>query len=90
MSAWIPAPPLESVSYTHLDVYKRQDQESVIYRLRQTALAQHHRDVDRLVFGPRLDDDVDAVLVLLGDDVDAGGSVSGRRLAVCPDVIRCV
>ena len=30
------------------------DQEIVIYRLRQTALAQHHRDVDRLVLVPGL------------------------------------
>jgi hypothetical protein len=43
--------------------------------------------MDRLIFGARLDDDVDAVLVLFTDNVDVGGGVPGGRLSVGPDVI---
>ena len=69
------------------DVAVLADEEVVIHHVLQAAHAQHHRDVDRLVFRPRLDDDVDAVLVRLGDDVDVGGGVPARLLAVGPDVV---
>ena len=69
------------------DVAVLADEKVVVYHILQAAHAQHHRDVDRLVPGARLYDDVDAVLVRLGDDVDVGGGVSARLLAVGPDVV---
>ena len=59
----------------------------VIDQIGQAALAEDHGDVDRLVLGARLDDDVNAVLVGLGHDVDVGGGVPARLFAVGPDVI---
>ena len=59
----------------------------VIDQIGQAALAEDHGDVDRLVLGARLDDDVNAVLVGLGHDVDVGGGVPAGLFAVGPDVI---
>ena len=47
----------------------------------------HHGDVHALVLGAGLNDDVDVVLVLFGDDIDVGGGVSGGLLAVGPDIV---
>ena len=55
------------------------DDKIVVDGLIQAALAEHHRDVDRLIFGAGLDDDVNAVLVLFADNVDVGGGVPGGR-----------
>ena len=63
------------------------DDEIVVDGLIQAALAEHHGDMDRLIFGAGLNDDVDAVLVLFADNVDVGGGVPGGRLPVGPDVI---
>ena len=62
-------------------------EEVVVHQVGQTALAEDHGDVDGLVLGARLDDDVDAVLVGLGYDVDVGGGVPAGLFAVGPDVI---
>src|SRR5699024_12785320 len=53
----------------------------------QAALAEHHRDVDALVPGARLDVDVDAGAVGHGDDLDVGGGAAAGGLAVGPDVV---
>ena len=63
------------------------DEKVVVHGLGEAALAQNHGDVDALVFGPGLDDDVNAVLVRLGHNVDVGGGVPGGRLAVGPDIV---
>ena len=63
------------------------DEKVVVHHIVQAAHAQHNRDVDRLVPGPRLDDNVNAVLVGFGDNVDVGGGVPARLLAVGPNVV---
>ena len=63
------------------------DEEVVVDHVLQAAHAEDHGDVDRLVFRARLDDDVNTILVRLGDDVDVGGGVPARLLAVGPNVV---
>ena len=61
--------------------------EVVVHDLLQAALGKHHGDMDALVFRAGLDADVDAGLVGLGADLNVGGGVAARRLAVCADVV---
>ena len=63
------------------------DIEIIINHFREAALAEHHRNMHAFLLGAGLYDNVDALLVLLGHDVDVGRRVSGNALAVCTDVV---
>ena len=63
------------------------DMEVVVHQVFQAGLAQDHRDVHALVLGEGADVDVDARLVGLGDDINVGGGVAARQLAVGADVV---
>ena len=65
----------------------RADEEVVVDQVVQAGLRQQDRDMDGLVLGAGLDVDVDAGLVLFGDDVDVCGGLAGVQLAVLADVI---
>lgn len=61
--------------------------EIVVHQIGQAGLAQDDGDVYALVFGERADVNVDAGLVVLGHDVNVGGGVAARQLAIGADVV---
>ena len=65
----------------------RPDVEIVVHQILQPGAADDDRNVYALVFGARLDENVNARLVRLGDDVDVGGGAAPRQTAVGPDVV---
>ena len=69
------------------DVGALAHEKVVVHHLGVTGLAEDDGDMNTLVLGAGLDDDVDAGLVRLGDDVDIFGGVAPRHLAVGADVI---
>ncbi len=58
------------------------DVKIVVNSFRQAALAEHHRDVDALIFGAGLDVNINAGLVLLGFNLDVGGAAAAGAFAV--------
>ena len=59
----------------------------VVHHVLQAALAEDHGDMDRFVLRARLDENINAVLIVLGDDIDISGGAAGSFLAVGPDII---
>ena len=64
------------------DVCVFADEEVVVDGVVEIPHRQQHGDVHRFVFDARLDDDVDAVFILFGDDLDVCVRVAGDELTV--------
>ena len=62
------------------------DIKIVIHRLAKIAHRQQDGDMHRLIDHPGLNDDVDAVLILFGDDLYVGGGISRQKFSVFADV----
>ena len=63
------------------------DVEIVVHQIGQAGLAQDNGNVHALVFCERADVNVDAGLVVLGHDVNVGGGIAARQLAIGADVV---
>ena len=62
-------------------------EEVVVHHLGVTRLAEDDGDMDALVLGAGLDDNVNTGFVRLGDNIDILGGVAARHLAVGADII---
>ena len=60
----------------------------IVHHFGQTALAQYHRNVHAFVNGMRLNPDVNASAVFLGNNINIGGRRSLSRLSIGTQVKR--
>ena len=69
----------------HVTVFS--DKEVIVDQLLKTGLTDDDRDMHTFLFRSRLNNDIDALLVFLGDDIDIRRSISGRTRAIAPYVV---
>ena len=62
------------------------DKKVVVNRILKIPDGEKHGDMHRFIFDAGLDDDVDAVLIRLGDDFDVRTRIAREELAVLADI----